>query len=136
MDFSTAKELLLLHSFSHPDINHPKMERGFLGSLRPYRGLNEDNFHEVMHAIIALAQHLQQQNQVDKEVISALWAICELGRAWGVHPQGMLRRNNLITDEDVARLEQWIETISYAVLVLLDGGDLEIALGPYDQRFG
>ena len=136
MDFQEAKELLLLHSFGHPDINHPKMERGFLGSLRPYRGLNDENFHEVMQALISLAPHFQHESRVDKEIISALWTICELGRAWGIHRDGMLRRNNLITTKEVTRLEHWIETISYAVFVLLDGGDLETALEPYPQKPG
>ena len=44
-----AKEFLSFHSGRHSDIEHPKWENGFLGSLRPYKGiLFEENFHEVI----------------------------------------------------------------------------------------
>ena len=131
MSFAEAKELLLLHSYSHPNIDHPTLISGFLGSLRPYQGLNEANFQAVMNAVIALAPYFQQEMLVDKEIIAALWAICDLGRAWGIHPKGMLRRNHLISDQDVLRLDQWIECISWAVSTLLGGSDLDTALDLY-----
>ena len=131
MSFSEAKELLLLHSYGEPNTDHPTQISGFLGSLRPYQGLNEGNFHAVMEAITALAPYFQQKMLVDKEIISALWAICSLGRAWGVEPEGMLRRNRLITDQGAKRLAQWVECISWAVSTLLGGSDLDTALEPY-----
>jgi hypothetical protein len=134
MDMTEAKELLLLHSFGHSDINHPKMLTGFLGSLRPYRGLREENLHEVMRAVIALAPSLQKDKLVDREVIGALWAICDLARTWGVHPNGMLQSNNLISARDVVRLENWVDAISHATMVLLGGGDLEGALEAYTKN--
>ena len=66
MDFDRAKELLLLHSCGHPDFHHPKWSTGFIGSLRPYTGLNEDNFHEVMAAIVAVAPHLADRQVLDR----------------------------------------------------------------------
>jgi hypothetical protein len=41
MNFTQAKDILLLHSFSHPNLDPSEMERGFLGSLRPYTGLKK-----------------------------------------------------------------------------------------------
>jgi hypothetical protein len=131
MDSKQAKELLLLHSYAHPDTDRPKLITGFLGSLRPYIGLNETNFHEVMQAIICLAPQIHTKDLIDREVMSALWAICELSRAWGLHPEGMLRRNNLISKQDIILLETWIDCISYAVFMLLGGCDLENALELY-----
>ncbi len=113
-----AKELLLIHGGCHQDPNHRRMDAGFLGSLRPYRGLDVNSLHEVMTALRVLAPSLQQQ-QVDREVVSALWHMCELGRCWGVAPDGMLQRNNLISPPDVQRLEKWIDCISYATMILL-----------------
>jgi hypothetical protein len=131
MTFEEAKNLLLLHSLSHSDLNNPLMEQGFLGSLRPYKGLQPENFHQIMTAISTLAPHLQQKEYLDKAIISALWGICHYARAWGIHPDGMLRRNNLISDEDVARLEIWLEVISDTVSLLLEGYDLDEALLSY-----
>ena len=133
MTSAEAKQLLLLHSGAHPDTNHSKSQSGFLGSLRPYGGcLLAENFHEVMAALKVLAPQLEGP-LVDREVASALWGICHLGRAWGVEPDGMLRSNRLISDADIARLESWIECISYATMVLLDGGGIEEAFHEYDH---
>jgi len=55
-----ARELLRFHAGRHEDVNHPESAIGFLGSLRPYRGLNERNYHEVMGCLIALATDLSE----------------------------------------------------------------------------
>ncbi|MBX3469273.1 MAG: hypothetical protein KF878_20555 [Planctomycetes bacterium] len=125
-----AKDVLRRHAFQ-ADPADPRVARGFLGSLRPYGGLIEENFHEVMEALIALAPELSDGRRVDREVMSALWGICHFARSWGVHPEGMLRRNELIAPHDVERLEEWVETISYAVTSLLDGGPVEEAFADY-----
>ena len=38
MDKNEAKELLSFHSTRNEDIDNMKWEKGFLGSLRPFRG--------------------------------------------------------------------------------------------------
>jgi hypothetical protein len=135
MSREEAKELLLYHSFTHENINHPKAESGFLGMLRPFKGeLIEANFHEVMEALKTLADELENEDKVDKEIILALWGICHLGRAWAIHPDGMLRRNNLIKEEQIQELEGWIEDISYATMFLLDGSGKEVAFEPYNEK--
>ncbi|GAA3989822.1 hypothetical protein GCM10022247_05550 [Allokutzneria multivorans] len=47
--------------------------------------------------------------------------ICHFARAWGIADDGMLRRNGLISDADVAPLQEWVCTISYALTMVLDG---------------
>jgi hypothetical protein len=101
--------------------------------LRPYHGLKEENFHEVMEAIISLAQPLGSDPLLERDLINALWGLCHYARQWGVHPDGMLRRNNLISASDVARLENWIDTITSTVALLLDGADLETASDGYQR---
>lgn len=128
MTFEEAKEALLFHSAGHPDFEDARWENGFLGSLRPYRGLNEDNFYEVMEAVKGVSSHLQNDEAIDKTVMGSLWDLCLIARAWGVEPDGMLRGNNLILDEDSARLAMWIETISWTVSFLMAGNDWQEAL--------
>ncbi len=134
MTSAQAKELLLLHSFSDPrSAEHPKALGGFLGSLRPYGGqLVEQNFHEVMEALRAFAPELSGEH-VDREVVGALWGMCHLARAWGVEPEGMLRRNNLVSSADVETLAGWVDTLSYATMCLLDGSGEEEAFHAYDH---
>jgi hypothetical protein len=130
-----AKALLLLHAFNDlRSAEHPKGIGGFLGSLRPYQGhLLEQNFLEVMESLRVLAPGLSSAT-VDREVVAALWVICHLARAWGIEPEGMLRRNRLISATDVETLASWVDTISYATMCLLDGAGEEEAFSEYDRN--
>lgn len=104
--------------------------------LRPYQGaLVAENFDDVMGCVIVLADELRG-TAPDKRTIAALWAICHLGRTWGLEADGMLRSNGLIAAEDVTRLGEWIDCISYATMMLLDGCELEEALEPYRALAG
>jgi hypothetical protein len=125
-----ARELLSFHCGANPNVDDPRWQNGFLSMLRPYKGLREPVFHQVMDCVVALADELRGE-RIDRGAISSLWGICHLGRAWGLEEGGMLRRNGLITDEDRSRLAEWIDCISYAVMMLLDGSTLEEALEPY-----
>ncbi|WP_440109601.1 hypothetical protein [Paenibacillus sp. QZ-Y1] len=122
--------LLKCHAFSYEDLYHPKMETGFLGSLRPFRGqLMEENFHELMEILRTLVPDLQGPT-LDREVMACLWGITHLGRAWAVEPDGMLRSNNIISDEQVTLMEKWLDLFSYAVMILIeDGGEDEAFWG-------
>lgn len=128
-----ARELLQFHSGRHSDTDHPKWQSGFLGSLRPYQGLRVENFHEVMACLITLAAELGEGSDCDRELMADIWGICHLGRAWGVAPDGMLRSNGLITAEDVARLDAWVNQISYSTFCLLDGTGEDVAFEFYDE---
>ena len=127
-----ARELLRFHSGRHEDVSHAKWTGGFLGSLRPYRGLDPRNFHEVMRCLVVLAPELGAHGPLDRELIADVWGICHLGRAWGVEPGGMLPSNELIPLEDIQRLQSWIDQISYTVFCLLDGCDPGTAFEGYD----
>ncbi|MEI7026194.1 hypothetical protein [Paenibacillus sp. y28] len=60
--------------------------------------------------------------------------VCQLGRAWAINPDGMLQRNGLLSKAQTDELETWLDMISYAVMVLLEGdGQLEEALWGYRE---
>ncbi len=108
MDISQAKELLKIHSY----------------------------IHEVMYAMKVLEPLFSvHEFKIDRQIISAIWGICHLSREWGIHPDGMLRRNNLITSEDVSKLETWLGHISYTFYGLLDGLQEE-AFEEYVSEYG
>ncbi|WP_342551587.1 hypothetical protein [Paenibacillus sp. FSL R7-0652] len=133
MEPQEAVLLLKCHAFSHDDVNHPKMQNGFLGSLRPFRGhLIEANFHELMRILRILAPELST-SALDREVMACLWSINHLARAWAVEPEGMLRRNHLITDEQAALMEEWLNLFSYAVMILIEDGGAHEAFWEYEQ---
>lgn len=100
---------------------HAQPDSGsFLHMLRPYRGLRDDVLKDVMDALHACAPKLSEE-QLPQGLMSALWGISHLGRSWALQPGGMLRRNNLITDEDQGKLATFLERFEYAVMMLLDG---------------
>nr|WP_186811614.1 hypothetical protein [Paenibacillus xylanexedens] len=70
---------------------------------------------------------------LDREVIACLWSITHLARAWAIEPEGMLRSNHLISDEQVAVMEEWLNLFSYAVMILIEGGDEQEAFWGYEQ---
>lgn len=116
-----AVELLKHHSFTHEDFDNPKSQNGFLGMLRPFGGeLFEDNFHELMDILQVLKGKLNE-DKVDKELVSNFWSICHLSRMWGIEEGSMLRRNNLISDKQIALLAEWTDCISYTIMNLLEG---------------
>src|SRR5262249_3179529 len=97
------------------------LEDGFLGSLRPYRGLHERNFHLVMEALLSVGEQLHAAPHLDRELVYAAWSICHTARSWGLAPGGMLQRNRLITATDTARLKRWVDTVEMVALRLLQG---------------
>ena len=120
MQINEALDLLKHHSHIHEDSENRKTERGFLGMLRPFTGhLYEENYLELLE-IITVLQGCLRPDLIPKDVVAALWAICHYARAWGLHPDGMLQRNNLISGEQVAKLSAWVEHISSEVLELLE----------------
>ena len=135
LSFEEARILILCHAFRYHDLAHPKMERGFLGSLRPFQGLDAANFHEVMDCLDAFGDYFEQSQSIDKEILASLFCICHFARAWGVYKEGMLRSNGLIAESDVVVLEDWIEHISYTTACLLDGCGAQVAFEFYDQAY-
>lgn len=134
MTFDEAKHLLLANiSPIDPHGDLLAEDEGFLPSLRPYRGqLVEKNFHVVMEALFVVGPSLSAP-LIDREVVKRLWTLCHLGRWWGVRREGMLRRNNLITEPDVERLQEWIDIIESTTHCFLEGMDPAGAINQYAQ---
>lgn len=131
MTITKAKNLILAQV--EPD-NHAGEPQTFLGGLRPYRGiLPRQRFHDIMGALRILGPSLGTTTLVDRELISALWMLCELTRLWALEEGSMLRRNALLSEEDLALLKRWHGIISYAVMILLDTGDVASAFHEYDR---
>ena len=125
---------LSVHGFTCKDVDSEEMRKGFLGSLRPYRGkLNHDAFIEVMACLKVLGPLISSETHVKRSTLSNLWGICYLARDWATHPDGMLRRNKLILEADVEIITQWINCISYATMMFLDGQEPAAAFTKFED---
>ena len=128
---------LSFHSGRNESIDDPRWANGFLGSLRPYKSLVavENNFHSVVNCLRGIFPSVQQKNQLDKNLVSDIFAIIHYGRTWGVDKDGMLRRNNLISPKEVDQLDRWLECISTVWCMTLITEDESLAFEIYDLNY-
>lgn len=124
MTVEKAKEILSIHSGRGGDIDDSKWKNGFLCSLRPFRGtLNEDNFVEIMECLKTLKKEFTTPT-VDRGMMEDIITITYLSRVWA-SPDGMLGRNELLTDEQTTILLSWVDIIQECVMWLLSGCEEE-----------
>jgi hypothetical protein len=127
VDYETAVNTILMHSCGRDDVplEEALFENGFLGCLRPFSGLREENFLQVMKALIALKIYLSRRTEWEVRLINGLWDLVVNARNWGLDPDGMLQRNRLLTTSDTEQLRLWVRCIESAILRLLRGGNPE-----------
>ncbi|WP_276373720.1 hypothetical protein [Chryseolinea sp. H1M3-3] len=118
-----ALEQLKFHSGLHPDIESTRWTNGFLPSLRPFRGLNREAFANLIECLNVLKDDIKSSKTLEKELMLDLWTICHYAKAWGTDPEGMIRRNNLISAAELKEFEGWINEISYKISFWLEGLD-------------
>lgn len=108
---------------------HATPEPGsFMAMLRPFRGLDELILEDLDEALRASADRLAGA-PLPRDLVSALWTISHLGRALAVDPCSTLRRNQLITPAEQARLAAFLASFDEAVLELLEGTPVEEVFG-------
>ncbi|WP_404309313.1 hypothetical protein [Neorhodopirellula lusitana] len=123
MDYASAVERLTYHCGSNPNIDDPRWAGGFLQSLRPYRGhLDAVAMDDVLNCVDAVAEHIKTADVLDRAVVNSLWGINHWARSWALHPDGMLRRNGLISDADRQTLSDWLDDLAERIAFMLDGG--------------
>src|SRR5262245_13328793 len=136
MEYEEAVNLILMHGIGRDDVplDQALIRDGFLGSLRPYTGLREENFLQVLGAIIALAPHLAGRQVLERRLVSGLWELVHRTRRWGLDPQGMIQRNRLLSAADTERLWLWVICLEMAIYRLLRGIDPGEALTYYREN--
>lgn len=124
MNIEEAKELLSYHSGTNEDVDNPKWQNGFLGSLRPFRGeLHEENFIEVMECLKVLKDEISAP-MIDRKIISDIVGMTYFSRTWA-SSGGMLGSNHLLTREQTETLLLWSDLIEECLMWLLDDAEEE-----------
>ncbi|MEL7498309.1 MAG: hypothetical protein AAFN77_11920 [Planctomycetota bacterium] len=125
MKYYEALNTILLHGVGRSDVplDEAIMDDGFIGCLRPWTGLRDENYRELMRAIVSLHDSLGGMDSWPKDLILALFGITRMTHCWALDDSGMLRRNNLVTDAEIAKLRGWIQRIESVVEQLLIGND-------------
>ena len=135
MDYEAAVNRILSHGIGRSDVplDESILPDGFLSTLRPWSGLREQNFLDVMEAIVALPPFLPQGQAWEGRLVAGLWGLTTTARLWALDPDSMLQRNGLISPAESTRLLLWVRCIEMAVSRLLSGGDPEDALRYYRE---
>ena len=121
MTEAEAIALLNYHCAGPDELETAERTPGFLCMLRPFTGeLYESNFKEMMEIIKTLKPVLQKDT-IKRDIITDLWSICHCTRLWGIDEGGMLRRNKLITSEQVGLLTKWADEMAFEVMMILMG---------------
>lgn len=129
MDFETGKTELQRHAGCATDY----YEDGFVASLRPYIGLRERNFHQVVEAVLSVGAEFASSENVERSIVYSVFDMTSTARRWGVDEGGMLVRNRLITPEDRKRLGDWVQRIELMMLPLLAGQSPATVVSVYSQ---
>lgn len=136
MNYATAKLKLLLHAgTSSEDI----LGEGFLGTLRPYTGLHDENFHQVMEAILLAGESIYSEPKIDRDLVDAIWRMCIIARISGIELNGSLVKNKLISPQDSLKLQSWVTTMETTMLSLLNGNSPSESIHGYCEyvvKFG
>jgi hypothetical protein len=126
MELIDAKRQILFHAGWA--LSSVSGSPSFLEWLRPYQGLSELAFAEIIHSIIIWHPHTVTSQIVDKEIVHALWDLCYQARGLVLRTNSSVQTNKLIASDDLERLWWWIDAIESASLRTLQGLDLPIAL--------
>jgi hypothetical protein len=118
MSLEDATRRVVLHTLPGPG--------SFLGMLRPYQGVTAQVLRDLEEALHDCIPHLSAPS-APRDLSRALWSIHTLGRAWAVHPDGMLRRNGLVSEAERAQLTSFLDAFDYAVFCILEGAEVEEA---------
>jgi hypothetical protein len=133
VDYEDAVNVILMQGIGRDDVplEDALTPDSFLGCLRPFSGLREENFLLIMNALVALKPYLAGQAVWERRLVEGLWELTTRSRLWGLDPDGMLQRNKLLSADETVRLLRWVRCIEMAVSRLLRGGDPAEALAYY-----
>ena len=111
MTFEEAKIKLLTHGAVIR--NHESWGKGFLGQLKPYRGaVPESVLDEIKECLSCIHDHIKQSSAIDYEIVAGIQGLLHYGRIWLLNEDSGLRRSGRISEDEVKRLEMWLNEIS------------------------
>ena len=111
MDTEQAKDRLLVHGSARAISK--EWSQCFLGQLKPYRGrLDDAIYDDIVNCLKVVFDEVQSGEAIDLRIVAGVHGILHLGRAWVANPESNLRRSGRMPEEEVVRLERWLNDIS------------------------
>ena len=93
-----------------------------LDGLRPYSGIKQSHFSEIVHALLVVAPLLNSKDEVDRKLVHTIWDLTRSARLRTIGPrEPMFHGKNFISESDKRTLDRWIDQIEDLTLRLLNG---------------
>jgi hypothetical protein len=124
MTLTEAKNAILLQAGFFFTEERP----GLLGRLRPYQGLDESDFAEIAESIIVLHLNLTKSQVIEKNIVGALWWICDRARILVLNAGSSVRHNNLASNDEIELFAAWIDVIESMSNRMLQSNELPICI--------
>jgi hypothetical protein len=94
---------------------------GLVGKLRPYSGLSEPDFAEIMNALLVLSDCFGDGSYLLRPTVRDLWHLCEQCRTLALEATSPLRATRRIGDPEALLLAKWVSIIERTAIRLLSG---------------
>jgi hypothetical protein len=127
MNKSESLEILLQHARLEEG---PRFRTGIVAMMRPFDGIKESNFHEVMECLYLLQGELAS-DRLNKDIAYALLNITSALQEAFLFDSSALLRNRLIDKNGSAKLAAWTSIIYSASLSYMRGRGHAVALSAY-----
>lgn len=132
MSFDDAKAMLQQHA-GHIDLPD---RNSLVDSLRPFSGLCESDFCDIMKSLVHVHKELSEQETIDRELVYACWDLCTRIRFLALSESSSLRTNQLISQFDLNRLGEWHNSIDSFCRRSLHKLDLGTCLSNFIEYVG
>lgn len=131
-DYAASKRSILNHSGYLIVDGMPSL----VGSLRPYRGLSEDTFLDLMMSLIGVHDAISRPDRIEREIVCSCWCIRSRISILALDEQSPLRRNRLISEEDLGRIHHWHRAIDTFCWQCFHGSDLQSCASAFADYVG
>jgi hypothetical protein len=134
----TRQDILInfsFHSQANEDCDDCRWDDYFLGSIRPYKSYTSviNNLQKIVSDLRFVSDWIRSSESLPKSFVNDVSGIIYFGKEWAVEDESMLKRNNLITTEELMDLRKWLSCLEYIWVMLLDGQNDDIAFEVYEQ---
>ena len=99
-------------------------ENGFSGMLRPWKGLLNNNFHEVVELFLVTHSSILG-DKINRQMLTSLLRMCNYARSICISLNSSLRKNRLINDKEISLLESWLNVIDNLIIIGLEKQSLQ-----------
>ncbi len=91
MEYEDALNTTLMHGVGRSDVplSEALCETGFIGCLRPWSGLRDENYVELMTAIVSLRHSLAGRAEWPTELVGGIVGITRMAHCWGIDETGI-----------------------------------------------